>query len=504
MGGGARSAVSTDAGACRGSYGRAVPDRLSPLDAAFLHVEDDVSHMHIGLVAFFEGPPPPHDELLAAIERKLHRAPRYRQRVSFVPLAAGRPVWTDDPHFRLGFHVRRTALPAPGGDAELRALVGRVMSHQLDRHRPLWEVWAVEGLSGGRWALIAKLHHALVDGISGSNLITVLMDDERDAPRIDARPWQPRPEPGPARLVAAALGDRARLPLREARAALRALQAPTPALEHVAHGVRGMAAYAGLVRSPEPTALNGPLGPHRRWAWAHARVAEVREIRDALGGTLNDVVLAAITTGLRDLLLASGEPADRAVRTLVPVSVRRRGQTGVYDNQVSAMFADLPVYTADPVRRLDLLSGRMRRLKGSHEADAGQLLVALAELAPEALLALGGRIVTRLPQHAVNTVTTNVPGPRSTLYLAGRRMLEAYPYVPIGGHVRVGIAIYSYDGALTFGVTGDDDAAPDVDLLAAGIERGVAELLTHARARRKRRRRVERHGARALPVPGQG
>ena len=475
-------------------------DRLSPLDAMFLHVEDDVSHMHIGSIGLFEGPPPPHDELLDALARKLHLAPRYRRRVRFVPLEAGRPVWADDPHFRLGYHVRRTALPAPGGDGELRALVGRVMSQQLDRSRPLWEVWVVEGLSGGRWALISKLHHAMVDGISGSSMITVLMDAERDAPVTEPVRWAAVPAPSGAQLVADALAERARFPLREVEAAARALRAPGATLEYAAHAFRGLAAYAGLARAPEPTVLNGPLGPHRRWAWTAARLTDVKEIRAGLGGTVNDVVLAAITTGLRDLLLEEGRPVDAPIRTLVPVSVRVRGERGAYDNQVSAMFADLPVQLDDPIRRLDTICAQLRHLKRTHEAIAGQALTALSGFAPEFLLSRGARIAARTPQHTVNTVTTNVSGPQQTLYLAGRRMLEAFPYVPLGGHVRVGVAIYSYDGTLGFGVTGDDDAAPDLDLLCAGIDRGMAELLAQARHKRERR---ERRPATASPGAAQ-
>ncbi|HVP02195.1 MAG TPA: wax ester/triacylglycerol synthase family O-acyltransferase [Solirubrobacteraceae bacterium] len=458
-----------------------MPDRLSPLDVTFLHVEDDVSHMHIGSVGLFEGPAPAQDELLAGFERKLHLAPRYRCRLRAVPLAAGRPVWADDPHFRLDYHVRRTALPRPGGDAELRRLVGRVMSHQLDRSRPLWEAWIVEGLSGGRWAVISKVHHAMVDGVSGSSLITSLLDRERRPPPIPAHPWTPAPEPAAARLLVDAVGERARFPLRELESAVRALRDPREALTQVAQTAQGLAAYAGLVRAPAPTLLNGPLGPHRRWHWARGHLDEVREIRATLGGTVNDVVLAAITNGFRELLLDAGEPVDRVVRTLVPVSVRADGESGVYDNQVSAMFADLPVGIADAPERLAAITAQLRHLKDTHQAVAGRALTGLGGFAPEMLLALGARIATRTPQRSVNTVTTNVPGPQHTLYLAGRRMLETFPYVPLGGHVRVGVAIYSYDGNLGFGVTGDDDAAPDLGVLCAGIERGLAELLAAAR-----------------------
>ena len=456
--------------------------RLSPLDATFLHVEDDVSHMHLGSVGIFEGPPPGHAALLAAIAAKLHLAPRYRQRVRFLPLQAGRPVWEDDPHFKLAYHVRRTALPAPGGDDELRTLVGRVMSHQLDRARPLWEMWVVEALTGERWALISKLHHAMVDGLAASNLVTAMMDTTRDAAVAEPVPWEPAPAPPPHRLVASALAERARWPVREARAVARSVRDPRDFATRSAQTMQGLAAYAGIVRRPERTALNGPIGPHRRWDWARARLSEVGEIRRALGGTVNDVVLAAVAGGFHDLLRSRGEPADRTVRSLVPVSVRARTAAGVPDNRVSAIFADLPVGTADPVARLHSVTAQMNRLKAAHEAEAGETLTSLAGFAPEVLLSLGGRLGTRAPQRSVTTVATNVPGPQFPLYLAGRRMLETFPYVPLGGHVRVGVAIYSYDGGLGFGVTGDYDTAPDIGVLCAGIERALADLLVAARA----------------------
>jgi diacylglycerol O-acyltransferase len=466
--------------------------RLSPLDATFLHIEDDVSHMHLGSVGIFEGPPPPHPALLAAIAGKLHLAPRYRQRVRFLPLQTGRPVWEDDPHFKLTYHVRRTALPAPGGDDELRALVGRVMSHQLDRARPLWEMWVVEALTEERWAIISKLHHAMVDGIAASNLVTAMMDTRRDAPVPEPVAWEPAPAPPSHRLVASALGERARWPARQARAVARSVRDPRDFGTRSAQTLQGLAAYAGIVRPPEHTALNGPIGPHRRWDWARARLSEVGEIRRALGGTVNDVVLAAIAGGFRDLLLSRGEPAEGTVRSLVPVSVRARTDAGIPDNRVSAIFADLPVGIADPVARLRAVTAQMNRLKAAHEAEAGEALTSLAGFAPEVVLSLGGRLGTRAPQRNVTTVTTNVPGPQVALYLAGRRMLETFPYVPLGGHVRIGVAIYSYDGGLGFGVTGDYDAAPDIGVLCAGIERAVGDLLSAARADASPPRRARR------------
>jgi diacylglycerol O-acyltransferase / wax synthase len=472
--------------------------RLSPLDTTFLHVEDGVTHMHLGSVGFFEGPPPCHADVLAAIEAKLHLAPRYRQKVRFPPLGAGRPVWVDDPHFILSYHVRRTALPAPGGDDELRALVGRVMSHQLDRARPLWELWVVEGLGDERWALISKLHHAMVDGISASNLVTAIMDTRRDAPVADPEPWAPSPAPSSAGLAAAALAERARWPLREARALRRAVRSPLGAARHAAATLQGLAAYARMLPPPPPTELNGPIGPHRRWHTASASLAEVKQVRAASGGTVNDVVLAAITAGFRDLLISRSAPVDRPVRTLVPVSVRARDAAGQYDNRVSAIFAELPVAVEDPLERLHAITAQMERLKATHEAVAGEMLTSMAGFAPEVLLSLGGRLATRVPQHNVATVTTNVPGPQVPLHLAGRRMLESYPYVPLGGHVRIGVAIYSYDGHLGFGVTGDYDAAPDIDIVCAGIERAVGRLVALA----SRRPATTSAGSPARTAPG--
>ncbi len=467
-------------------------ERLSPLDTSFLHVEDDVSHMHLGLIGLFEGPPPPHDELLAGLAPKLHSAPRYHQRVRFVPLAAGRPVWHDDPHFALGYHVRRTALPSPGGHAELRALVGRIMSQQLDRARPLWELWVVEGLTGGRWALIAKLHHAMVDGISGSSLIAVLLDEQRDPPPLEPVTWSPQPEPSAVSLVSAALADRARRPWADLRGVVGALGAPGHLASQAADTARGLAAFSGLVRAPVPSALNGPLGPHRSWGWARADLGDVRAIRRAHddGLSVNDVVLAVVTGGLRTVLTGAGEPVDRTVRTLVPVSVRMGDASGIPDNRVSAMFAELPLGIDDPVARLRSVHAQMQRLKASHEADAGQVLTSMGVFAPELALSLGVRIATRMPQRSVNTVTTNVPGPQQPLYLAGRRMLDAYPYVPLGGHVRMGVAIYSYDGALGFGVTGDADGSLDVLVLCRGIEAAMEELLATTRAAPARAKRA--------------
>ena len=453
-------------------------DTMSPLDASFLHIEDAVTHMHIGSVGIFEGPPPGPGEVKDAIAAKLPQVPRYRQKVRFVPLALGRPVWVDDPYFNLDYHVRRTALPSPGGDDELRNLVGRVMSQQLDRSKPLWELWVAEGLDSGRWALISKTHHSMVDGVSATDLLSVILSSEREGERQPADDWHPDREPNSVSLVTHSLSGRAASPYEATRTVLAAVRGPRRVAKKAVETGRGLANFRTLLAPGATSSLNGPIGPHRRWDWARARLSEIKRIREQHGGTVNDVVLAVITRGFRELLLSRGESVDdKVIRTLVPVSVRAEEERGTYNNKVSAMFAELPVGIEDPDERLLAVHEQMQDLKQSGQAVAAERLTALSGFAPAMLLALAGRVGTRLPQSAVNTVTTNVPGPQKPLYLVGRRMLEAFPFVPLGGNVRIGIAIFSYDGGINFGVTGDRDSADDIDVLCRGIEDGVAELL---------------------------
>lgn len=450
--------------------------RLSPLDASFLHIEDDSSPMHIASTAIFEGPPPAHADVLRMVASKLPLVPRYRQKVRFVPLELGRPVWVDDVHFNLDYHVRHTALPSPGSDVQLRNLVGRVMSQTLDRSKPLWEMWVVEGLEDGHWALISKSHHAMVDGVSGTDLLAVVLDNEPDPVRSPPPPWQPTPELSQVELIGAAVAERVFSPYEALRGARSLVTRPRRLVSEVVTTSRGLSSLARLARPQPLSSLNGPIGPHRRYTWARGTVSDIKAVRGALGGTLNDVVLAAITQGFRELLLSRGESVDRSVRTMVPVSVRKADQKGSYDNRVSAMFAELPVGLTDPVERLHAVTAQLQGLKESHQAVAGETLTSLAGFAPPALLAAGTRLALRLPQRNLNTVTTNVPGPRIQLYAAGRRMLEAFPYVPLAGQLRIGVAIFSYLDSLNFGVTGDYDSTPDLDVLARGISTGLTDL----------------------------
>jgi diacylglycerol O-acyltransferase len=457
-------------------------DRLSLLDAEFLHVEDDVTHMHIAGVSTFEGPSPGVEGVMALLSSKLHLIPRYRQRVRSVPLELGRPIWVDDPYFNLGYHVRHTALPAPGDDDQLCRLMGRLMSQRLDRDRPLWEAWVVEGLEGNRWALISKVHHCMVDGVSGVDLLTVLLDAEPDRALDEPVPWSPQPEPSGAARVVDAWGGLAADTGRLAGRIFSGLKDPLGTARSALHTGSGLIDMGRHLGSTPPLSIEGTIGPHRRWAHSSVSLADVRAIRGAYPCTVNDVVLAAVAHGYRQLLLSRGEDVDRAiVRTLVPVSVRGADAHGVPDNRVSAILYELPVGVRDPMVRLAVVHRQMGDLKESGMAEAGEAVTSLGALAPPMVVGnvsrLAARVMHQLPQRSVNTVTTNVPGPQYPLYCLGREMLTHLPFVPITEGVRVGTAILSYNGALAFGITGDYDSAADIGVLARAIPTGVAELL---------------------------
>jgi diacylglycerol O-acyltransferase / wax synthase len=460
-------------------------ERMGTLDAEFLHLEDGVAHMHIAGISVFEGPAPAVDELLELLAAKMHLIPRYRQRARTVPLELGRPVWVDDPHFNLTYHVRNTALPRPGDDAALCRLMGRLMSQPLDRNRPLWESWLVEGLDDGRWALISKVHHCMVDGVSGVDLLTVLLDVDRQVELPEPQPWEPDEEPSTVAMVVDAWGGLAQDLAGLARRAPEVVRDPLGLVRAVGTTGSGLLHLGQHLGATPPLSIEGPIGPHRVWAHSSASIDDVRRIRKTSGGTLNDVVLAAVANGYRTLLLSRGEDADSAVvRTLVPVSVRTEDARGEFDNRVSAILYELPVQIADPVERLNLVKVEMAQLKASHMAEAGDVVTTLGDLAPPmvvgAVSRLAMRVMHRLPQRSVNTVTTNVPGPQFPLYCLGREMLEYRPFVPLSHGVRVGTAILSYNGRLAFGVTGDLDTAPDVGVLAAGITEGFGALLEAA------------------------
>ena len=462
-------------------------DRLQPLDAVFVDAEDEDKNtsMAIASIAVFQGPAPAQEEVLALIAERLPAVPRYRQKLRTVPLRLGRPVWVDDPGFDLGYHVRRVTLPEPGEYRQLADVMADVMSQRLDRGHPLWEYWVVDGLARGRWALISKVHHCMIDGIGGADLYRVLME----APVPAARAPQDTPgsppageQPSAVSLAAQAAADMMRLPLRSARALGAAMADPRGTVRLAAGAARAAVRFSGSLRPAPQSSLSGSIGQQRRYAWTRASLEDIKTIKRELGGTVNDVVLAAISGGFRTLLLHRGEdPEPHAVPSLVPVSVRAPGDHGGFGNEVSATITDLPVHIADPVERLATVRAVQDALKADHEAMIGQALVTFGRYSAYPLASWLVRKFFALPQREIVTVTTNVPGPREPLYWMGRRLEEIIPYVPIASTVRTGISIFSYDGEITFGITADHDANPDLEVLARGIEHGVSELLLAAR-----------------------
>ena len=466
-------------------------DRLTALDASFLAQEGPSSHMHVGAVMLLEGPPPAYEDLLAHIGGRLHLVPRYRQKLAVPPLEAGRPLWVDDAHFNLEYHVRHTALPDPASEEQLRALAARIHSQQLDRNRPLWELWIVQAVEGDRFALIAKTHHALVDGVAGVDLATVLFDPSpipRPTPK-EADAWAPQPEPTARELVARGLGGLVRAPLQLAGAAVAAAARPQSTLEVAREAVEGVAEVAWAVLDPAPpTPLNVPIGPHRRLAFVRAQLADLKLIKDTLGGTVNDVVLTVVAGALRRWLRSRGVRVEGLeLRGLVPVSIRTGHDPRGVGNRIAAMRGPLPVYVEDPVARLQVVRRAMDGLKESKQAVGAEVLTSLEQFTPPTILAQASRLnfSTRL----FNLLVTNVPGPQVPLYVLGRELEDFFPVAFLPDRHAVAVAMMSYNGAIDFGLLGDYDAMPDLDALAGHVEAALAELVTAARRARRRARR---------------
>ncbi|HEX6235516.1 MAG TPA: wax ester/triacylglycerol synthase family O-acyltransferase [Jiangellaceae bacterium] len=452
-------------------------DRLSPLDASFLHLEHGNAHLHIGSALIFEGPAPALRELRAAFEALLDRVPRYRQRVQQVPLQLGRPVWVDDVGFDIRRHLRRTRLPPPGTDDALKWLASRLMSRPLDLTRPPWETWFVEGLAGGRWALINKAHHAMVDGISGADITSLLLSPEPDVDSPAPRAWSPTSQPSSAELVGAALADTVRTSLVMGRAVVNAVRSPARALRRTAATLYGLV-HAGAKAVHFENVLNGPIGAGRRWEWATTDLADIKMVKNAVGGTVNDVVVAAVAGGFRRYLISRGEPVDgRSIRALVPVSTRAPDQRGQPGNELSALLADLPVGIADPRERLATVTRDLHNLKSGGMAIAVEGLLDAAEVLPGTIFAVAADLAARVPQRSFSTVTTNVPGPQLPMYLLARKVTGAFPFIPLGADLRITIGIVSYDGKVNYGITADRDAAADVHVLRRGIEESTAEMV---------------------------
>ena len=458
-------------------------DRLTPIDASFLHQEGPSSHMHVGGLTIVEGPPPPMDDFLEQIRRRLHLVPRYRHKLAFTALDSGRPVWVDDPSFNLSYHVRHAALPTPGGFDQLCGLTARIFSQQLDRSKPLWEMWMIEGLADDRFALISKTHHSLIDGIAGIDLATVLFDLSPDPPPLtrSGRAWQPHREPGTAELIAAGLKGAVRAGIELAEGALEALTHPERALARTREAAEGIGeiVWAGLNPAPE-TPLNVHIGPHRRFVGIGSSLDDFKLVKNAFGGTVNDVVLAVVAGALRSFLIARGRRTEGVeLRALVPVSVRTEGEHNQMGNRIVAMRGPLPVYIADPVQRLRFVSHAMDGLKESKQALGAEVIAGAQSFAPPTILAQASRLnfSTRL----FNLIVTNVPGPQLPLYVLGREMLAAYPVAFLPENHVLAIAIMSYNGQMNFGLLGDYDALGDIDLIGESIASGLATLVELAR-----------------------
>ena len=473
-------------------------DRLTGIDASFLHQETAAAHMHIGGVLVFEGPAPTLKELTNHIACRLHRIPRYRQRLAFPPLDTGRPLWIDDTSFNLDYHVRASALPEPGNDAQLMDLVSRIDSQPLDRSKPLWECYVISGIAPEpdghaekRFALIIKTHHALVDGVSGVDLATVLFDltAEPPAPELEAsEPWRPHPEPTPAQLVVAGLSNTLERATGLAVRAATAAAQPNRSLGLVRDALEGVGEIAWAALNPAPpTPLNVAIGPHRRYVVIRQRLADYRLIKATLGGTVNDVVLSVVAGALAGWLrsrLVKTEGLE--LRALVPVSIRPEGQRDALGNQLTLMRGPLPVYVEDPVARLAVVRAAMNGLKESNQALGAATIASMNDLAPPAILAQASRM--QFSTRLFNLLVTNVPGPQFPLYVLGRKLHDMFPLAFLPANHALAVAIMSYDGRIEWGLLGDYDAMHDIDVIAGGIESSLEELLQAARRTDARRR----------------
>ena len=462
-------------------------DRLSALDVSFLTNESSSSHMHVGGILIFEGPPPSYEDLLEHVSSRLHLVPRFRQKLAYPPVPTGRPFWVDDPAFNLEYHVRHSALPAPGSEEQLRKMASRVFSQQLDRTKPLWELWLVQGLTRKRFALVTKTHHALVDGVSGVDIATVLFDLKPVPEPAEAdHDWVPDPEPSSATLLAKDAEGLLRTPIRALRRLEQAVEHPSAAVQQLSEAAEGVGEIGwAFVNAAPKVPLNVEIGSHRRFAWVRSDLAQFKKVKDALGGTVNDVVLAVVAGALRSWLGARGIRTEGLeLRAQVPVSIRAQDERGHLGNKLAVMRAPLPVYIEDPVARLETVTEAMQGLKQSKQALGAEVISRFNDFAPPTLLAQAARInfSTRL----FNAVVTNVPGPQVPLYVLGRELEDCFPVGFLPPHQALFIAIMSYNGGINFGLLADYDSMHDLDVIAEGIERSIAELVEAAAERAER------------------
>ena len=460
-----------------------VAERLTGLDTSFLHMERAGAHMHVASVSVFAGPAPSHKEFRDHIGSRLHLVPRFRQKLRFVPFDQGRPVWVDDPYLNLDYHVRQTALPAPGSDEQLRNLAARIFSQQLDRSKPLWELWLVEGLRDDRFAIIGKSHHALVDGVSGVDITTVLfdLDAEPQGSSAPTRPWLASPEPSDLDLLSQAWRERLTSPKEIVRGFRAAFRGP----RQVLRGLGATTKMVGAGMSAPSSVFNVEIGPHRRLAMAQTDLNDLKRVKDTHGGTVNDVILAIVTGALGRYLRARGhDTGGLELRAMVPVSVRAAEEQGALGNRISAMMAPLPVWCEDPVERLHILTEQMGDLKSSGQAVGAEILTKLTDFAPATIASQAARL--QPAQRFFNLVVTNVPGPQFPLYVLGRKMESIFPMVPLARRQALCLGIMSYNGQVNFGLIGDYDAMADLESFALDLEAATAETIATAGAKPKR------------------
>jgi WS/DGAT/MGAT family acyltransferase len=424
----------------------------------------------------FEGPAPTYEEFRSAIANRLDLLPRYRQRVREVPMQLNAPVWVDDPHFQLDYHLRHIALPPPGGEEQLQAITSQLLDQRLDLSRPLWEAWLIVGIDGDNWAMLNKTHHAMVDGLGGTDMIEAIMDPKPGGTEPGPSDWAPTPEPGNSSLLTAALTDLIKEPIRTIEQVGEATRAPRTAAAATAAQIAGTVRAGDKLLHSEDF-LIGPVGPHRRWTWVEMDLDTVKGVKNKFGGTVNDVLLTATTGGFRALLLERGEElaSDATIRTMIPVSVRQ-GDKSSGGNAVSAVFTDLPVGEPDPIQVLNLIRTDMEHLKRSPEALAVPALLNASTFVSPGLLSAAGRLAARVPQRSVGTVTTNIPGPQHPLYFMGRLMTGLVPFVPLGPRIRVAVALMSYNGGVWAGINADYDAVPDVEQVPEGMVATLSDL----------------------------
>jgi len=475
-------------------------ERLGFLDSTFLAMEGPTTPMHVGATLLFETGSLARpdggvdvDRIRALIVDRLRYVPRYRQRLEWIPIER-HPVWVDDAHFDLEYHVRHTALPHPGTEAQLRALAGRIFAQRLDRGRPLWECWVVEGLGEDRFALVTKVHHCMIDGVAGVDLLTVLLSPVPDSSIGDPEPHEARPAPSPRQLLRDEALRRLKGPLDVSRGLRRFVEDTRDLSAEVSHRVRAMTmtARSGWFHNASLTPINRRIGPNRTVAWLETELAGAKAVKDRFGGTVNDVIIAAVAGGMRAFLREDRgcDVDDLDFRAMVPVSLRGElpvvGQLG---NQITMWLVDLPIAEGDPVARLEAVSAATRHLKETDQALGAAMLAQGASWSPGTLLSVAARVAASTVR-PFNLTVTNVPGPQIPLYLLDSLMIANYPLVPLWVNHGVSIALFSYDGRLAWGLAGDSDLVPDLDAVATRLEAALGELVAAAAPRRRPRTRT--------------